>query len=842
MNIMIGDTIVTDDKEIGIVENRSGSTLIVRFPDNGNRRDQIQWSRVSPLAALIYKARAEGRRLPLRVDISLVGKSNLADLVALFGYSTGQMRRDSLQNVINQLWRAGLEVKPETDRLSRDDMFRLILREDRPAVDSEDEIDDGQAKPSVERTMVNLPDPFWPTGLGLDRSRELEFLRALCESSPVLCLLHLPSDAESQSWIQGTWEGLIAWAYRAAQRFHWRHENETREKQTRVGPSALLHTYLKTSALDGDAVKLEDRAHSLNLITIKREMELPTDFARLKAVWPGPIFEFKPEYKSEPSADILSINHSLSLVAGTPPAESQNQSPLNTLNWARTSFSQMMTRPVTEWGNIVASKNIPRFKGSNESSTSLALKAHLAAWVARTGSDQALEFEYSEVEEEITPDERSDEPLPPNIRRIDLHVRGMGCFEVESMKGSGPMESFYHRKIFSRAKKENRFFLIVPTEAILWAGPYLSDIAHHLKEKDGCVMVPSADGSFLELFPNPLLPLSIEPRKSDDRIDPGDSTMIVSERQIKLQDVAGYEKVRSWIDDGIIWTEKHRKVLRPASRSSGVLFFGPPGCGKSRWARAIAGELQHEVRLLAPSDLRGIYVGWGQIMIREQFDWLAENDKRMLIIDELDAVARSRQDLQMHSDEKACVNELLVQMDRVLRLGRLLVATTNFIGSMDDAVVRSGRFGRFIPIPPPDLDESLEILNYYLKALNVPSDPENWLRIQVPEYQRLQAIIEPLYVENLRAGRLYCGADLEEAVNRSYQRSARRALPDGGWSQELGPVHVHLTEEDLIRSLSDVPRSVHEDAVDQFVQDVVRYCDPEIAESISRRLCPTSEP
>ena len=97
-------------------------------------------------------------------------------------------------------------------------------------------------------------------------------------------------------------------------------------------------------------------------------------------------------------------------------------------------------------------------------------------------------------------------------------------------------------------------------------------------------------------------------------------------------------------------------------------------------------------------------------MIREQFDWLAENERRMLVIDEVDAIARSRQEFQMHSDEKACVNELLVQLDRVLSLGRLMVATTNFIGSMDDAVMRSGRFGRFIPVPPPNLQESIAIV------------------------------------------------------------------------------------------------------------------------------------
>ena len=108
MNIMIGDTIVTEDREIGIVENRDGNFLTVRFPDCGNQRDQVPRRRAKPLAELICEARGEGKRLTIGTAISLVGASPLADLVALFGYSTGQMRRDSLQKVVNQLLRAGL--------------------------------------------------------------------------------------------------------------------------------------------------------------------------------------------------------------------------------------------------------------------------------------------------------------------------------------------------------------------------------------------------------------------------------------------------------------------------------------------------------------------------------------------------------------------------------------------------------------------------------------------------------------------------------------------------------------------------------------------------------------
>jgi hypothetical protein len=102
MNIMIGDTIVYD-KEIGIVENRSGSTLTVRFPENGNRRIPVHRSQALLLGDLIYQARFEGRPLRLANRISLTGDSTFADLVALFGYSTGLMRTESLNKVLKQL-------------------------------------------------------------------------------------------------------------------------------------------------------------------------------------------------------------------------------------------------------------------------------------------------------------------------------------------------------------------------------------------------------------------------------------------------------------------------------------------------------------------------------------------------------------------------------------------------------------------------------------------------------------------------------------------------------------------------------------------------------------------
>jgi SpoVK/Ycf46/Vps4 family AAA+-type ATPase len=244
--------------------------------------------------------------------------------------------------------------------------------------------------------------------------------------------------------------------------------------------------------------------------------------------------------------------------------------------------------------------------------------------------------------------------------------------------------------------------------------------------------------------------------------------------------------------------------------------------------------LGQEVRLLSPSDLRGAYLGWGQIQIREQFDWVAENDRRMLVIDELDAVARSRRQAgDMHSDEKANVNELLVQLDRAGRLGRLVVGTTNYMDSLDDAVVRSGRFGRFIPVPPPTAEEAVAILDYYLQRLCAADEAGHRPAVRVSPPGATRPVLHPLYAQAREERRFFCGADLEEAVNRAYYRCLRETvsgLPPGA---DYAAATVGIGVEDLARALGEVPRSVTGDAVTQFINDVQRYCGAGLARSLS---------
>ncbi|MCY1079687.1 hypothetical protein [Archangium lansingense] len=102
--------------------------------------------------------------------------------------------------------------------------------------------------------------------MGLHDGRELVFLRALTGREPLLCLLRLPAGASPQGWLQQTWEGLTSWSFRSAQRFIRAPSGEGSAPEVRIGPEAMLHGFLKPSAIGSEGSSLALQSHSLNLI------------------------------------------------------------------------------------------------------------------------------------------------------------------------------------------------------------------------------------------------------------------------------------------------------------------------------------------------------------------------------------------------------------------------------------------------------------------------------------------------------------------------------------------------------------------------------------------------
>lgn len=129
---------------------------------------------VQHLAEQIRQARLDGRPLQLGVYISLVGDSKLTDLL---GHSTSQFRRDSLEKVVKHLEPAGLDITTQSGTWTRHDRFRIDLRGNGDAADPGDDVGEESAARGCRATpCVEMPDPFWPTALGLERGRELDFL------------------------------------------------------------------------------------------------------------------------------------------------------------------------------------------------------------------------------------------------------------------------------------------------------------------------------------------------------------------------------------------------------------------------------------------------------------------------------------------------------------------------------------------------------------------------------------------------------------------------------------------------------------------------------------------
>ena len=201
---------------------------------------------------------------------------------------------------------------------------------------------------------------------------------------------------------------------------------------------------------------------------------------------------------------------------------------------------------------------------------------------------------------------------------------------------------------------------------------------------------------------------------------------------VRFSDVAGISEVKSELSEIVDFLKNPQKYRNFGIKMpKGVLMIGPPGVGKTLVAKAVAGEANVPFFYQNGASFVQIYVGMGAKRVRELFSRAKSYAPSIIFIDEIDAVGKSRGGTR-NDEREATLNQLLTEMDGFEdNSGVIVIAATNRIEMIDEALLRSGRFDRRIFLSMPDFNDRVAILNTYLKDKNCEVGAEDIARMSV---------------------------------------------------------------------------------------------------------------
>lgn len=208
------------------------------------------------------------------------------------------------------------------------------------------------------------------------------------------------------------------------------------------------------------------------------------------------------------------------------------------------------------------------------------------------------------------------------------------------------------------------------------------------------------------------------------------------------EDIGGYLSVKEKITKEILTLIKQRDQLNGEEELEvldsliprGIIFHGPPGTGKTFFAKAMASSLNAAIQIISGPELKTKWVGESEANLRKVFFKARQLAPSLIVFDEIDSFAGARGSYSGTNVEHSMVNQLLTEMDGFRKEELVFViGTTNFLGSIDPALLRPGRFELKIEIPYPAHEDRLSILKIYNKKLTLELS-ENQL-----EYMALKA-------------------------------------------------------------------------------------------------------
>ena len=293
--------------------------------------------------------------------------------------------------------------------------------------------------------------------------------------------------------------------------------------------------------------------------------------------------------------------------------------------------------------------------------------------------------------------------------------------------------------------------------------------------------------------------------------------------KVTFTDVAGIDEAKEEVTEIIEFLKNPKKFQRLGGRiPRGVLLIGPPGCGKTLLAKAIAGEADVPFFSISGSDFVEMFVGVGASRVRDLFKQAKDNSPCIIFLDEIDAIGRKRGTSIVgggHDEREQTLNAILVEMDGFETNDQVIVvAATNRADILDKALTRPGRFDRQVVVPLPDLKGRLEILNVHARKVKIGPDV-NLEKVArgTPMFSGadLAAIINEAALMATMAEKEYVElADLEEARDKVRWGRAKKSRVIDQKDREITAYHEAghtlvqsiLKDADPLHKVSIIPR------------------------------------
>jgi cell division protease FtsH len=288
------------------------------------------------------------------------------------------------------------------------------------------------------------------------------------------------------------------------------------------------------------------------------------------------------------------------------------------------------------------------------------------------------------------------------------------------------------------------------------------------------------------------------------------------EMKTTFADVAGVDEAKEELKEIVEFLRNPKKYQRLGGRiPKGVLLLGPPGCGKTLLARAVAGEANVPFFFMSGSEFVEMFVGLGAARVRELFQQAKEKAPALVFLDEIDTIGKGRggalgAGFGAHDEREQTLNQLLVEMDGFdSSKGVIIMAATNRPDVLDPALVRPGRFDRQVVVDQPDLKGREEILKVHVRGVAL--DPTVDLRILAARTPG------------------FTGADLANVVNEAALLAARK---------EKDAVTMSELEEAIDRTVAGLERKSRV----MSEKDKERVAIHEMGHALVALTAPTADP